>query len=120
MRTLKLTDGDLVFTNGTMQLVDGNEEIAQAVRIELLTFKKEWFLDSRMGVDYYGVILMKQPNYEAIRAELVQAILREPRIRSVDSLDVDFDRAARNLKVTFKATTRSGQAITQQEVLSGA
>lgn len=31
MKTLKLVDGDLCFENGTLQMVEGNEEIAQSV-----------------------------------------------------------------------------------------
>lgn len=120
MKTLKLQDGDLVLVNGEFQVVEGDEELAQAVRIELSTYKNEWFLDAQMGVDYYGKVLVKQPNEEEIRTELVQAILREPRMRSVDTLNILIDRRQRKLSVSFQATARDGSTLVMEEVLTGA
>ncbi|WP_426447550.1 DUF2634 domain-containing protein [Paenibacillus sp. S-38] len=122
MKSFKLSeDGDLVIKNGELQMVEGDEELLQCIRIELSTYKGEWFLDSNMGVDYYGKILVKNPNYAVIKAELTAAILREPRIRSVDLIEfVNFDRAKRVLSIKFKATAWNGRTLESNEVIPGA
>ncbi|AIQ61863.1 hypothetical protein PSTEL_00695 [Paenibacillus stellifer] len=116
MLSLKVDDtGDLVFSGGELRMVSGPEEIAQCCRMILGTNKGEWFLDLDFGIDF-SRILGKDVTEEDVRDELTEGMLREPRIQTVDNVDVVFDRAARTVTATITATAINGDIITVEGV----
>jgi hypothetical protein len=109
---LKLdTTGDLDISDDALHLVDGADAIAQHVQIRLRLFKGEWFLDAEVGLPYYDTVLVKAPDLLAIRSVIRQAILETPGVASLDGFEMEFDRAARSLAVSFTATTDDGQQL---------
>ncbi|BFH10704.1 DUF2634 domain-containing protein [Paenibacillus melissococcoides] len=102
--------GDLVFSNGELQMVSGPEEIAQAARVVLGTNHDEWFLDPDAGANY-DVLLQKQPNEEAIRETVYSALDQVEQIQKVDSIDIRFDQAQRMLHIFFTATGVNGEKV---------
>lgn len=50
---------DLLFKNHRLVLVDGANQKAQQIKIALLTFLGEWFLDTSIGVPYFEQVLLK-------------------------------------------------------------
>jgi len=68
-------DGDMAVANGDRVVVAGQDAVAQACKVKLKLFLKEIFLDQSLGVDYLGVVLVKNPDpivvREAIRARLL-------------------------------------------------
>lgn len=88
--------------------IQGADKIAQEIKINLLTFLGEWFLDETWGVPYLEDILIKNP-----RMSLVEAILREhvesiPDVNSVTSFGLNWDRAKRTLNIDFGCDTTLG------------
>lgn len=88
--------------------IQGADKIAQEIKINLLTFLGEWFLDETWGVPYLEDILIKNP-----RMSLVEAILREhissiPDVNSITSFGLNWDRAARTLRIDFGCDTTLG------------
>ena len=60
MTTIKLnSDGDLDFSSGGLELLEGVDEIVQKLDTRLQFFLGEWFLDQRLGIPYYEDILIK-------------------------------------------------------------
>jgi len=118
MRTLLLQNGDLVFSKGALQMVEGPEEVAQSCRIILGTRRGEWFLNPDFGLDF-DVFLGKSPVRDQMEDELRAALAQEPRIRSVDDITITADTRARTLLLTFTATAVDGETITE-EVTIGA
>lgn len=52
MKTLKIVDGDFAFdANGNLEMVEGDEEIAQGVKMSLAIQKGEFELDENIGLD---------------------------------------------------------------------
>lgn len=49
---------DLAF-NGDVMFIDDVERVAQQIKIQLLTFLGEWFLDVTHGVPYLEYVLVK-------------------------------------------------------------
>jgi hypothetical protein len=100
---------DLVIaTNGDLQMLDGAQRVAQQIKVTLLAFLGEWFLDTSFGVPYLEEILVKNPRPAVINAILRARILDVPQVSRIVSLSLDFDRPRRSLLVTFEADTPEG------------
>lgn len=101
---LKLdASGDLELVDGEFSLTSGAEAIAQELRQRLLFFLGEWFLDVRLGVDYFGTILVKNPNMSRVNQLYRAVIIGTDGIKSIRSLDFDFDSATRALSMEIDA-----------------
>jgi hypothetical protein len=113
IRALKIdvATGDLVSVAGRLQMVEGREAIAQAVRSRLRLIKGEWAFDVGAGVDYFGKILIKNPRRGEIQTELSNAILGVLGVVSLNSITFDHDTRTRTLSVTFEATDDEGLLI---------
>lgn len=58
MTGFRLNNGDLVITNGEIELVENSELKAQTIQQVLSTNKGEWLFDTEEGIDF-DVILGK-------------------------------------------------------------
>ena len=102
-------DGDLVV--GTdLSLSSGVAAVTQGIRVRLLTFRGEWFLDLDSGVPYYQEILGKKFDQQRAHAAFREAILATPGVNELLSLVVTFDSPTRELRVLWKANTVFGVA----------
>jgi len=106
---IKLTaDHDLLLYSGDIVLVDGAARIAQQIKVTLLTWYGEYFLDNTFGVPYLESIMVKAPNRADIEWILRQRILDVPGVDRVDAMSIQYDNQTRNMQVKFSATTQEG------------
>lgn len=110
MKTLKLIDGDLCFHQGELQLVEGKQEVAQAVLISLQTRLGEFLLDENVGLDRTHVV-GKSLNPEEARYDLVEAVMQEQRVVSVEHLEIVDDKPSRKRKVNLKMSIDENETI---------
>ncbi|MEY9097063.1 DUF2634 domain-containing protein [Paenibacillus sp. RC84] len=110
MLSLKLQDGDLVFENGELVMIEGPEELRQCVEINLSTNKGEWFLNPNAGIRF-SRFLGKNPSEEAMRDEIRKGLLQDTRIKTVDDISFEYDRPNRMMNITFRATATDGEEI---------
>ncbi|CAB3911913.1 hypothetical protein LMG3410_04878 [Achromobacter aegrifaciens] len=104
-------DGDLALDLlGRARLIGGADRVGQQVKVTLLAFLGEWFLDTTFGVPYFEEILVKNPDRSTIEAVLRARILDVPGVTRVGRLDLDVDRTARTLRVAFEAESAEGRA----------
>ncbi|HEL5025741.1 TPA: hypothetical protein UOA81_000910 [Stenotrophomonas maltophilia] len=89
-------------------LVDGAARIKQQIRVTLMTWFGEYFLDTTFGVPYLESILVKRPNRSEIEAVLRQRINDVPDVNAVTSMLLNIDRERRQLEVRFQASTDDG------------
>jgi hypothetical protein len=100
---------DLVFAdNGDLLLVDGAARVAQQIKVTLLTFLGEWFLDSDFGVPYLEEITIKNPRMSTVQTILRARINDVPGVTRVRSLTLRINRQFRELSVEFEAETLFG------------
>jgi len=118
MIDFKLDDGDIVMARGDIVPIEDKNELVQSAKIGTQTNQGEWFLNPLVGLDN-AVILQKTPDIEAIRAEITRELLENPRIRSVEEVGISFNRSARKLDITFRATGTEGEQI-ESEVIPDA
>lgn len=94
---------------GELSFIEGAERISQQVKVTLLAFLGEWFLDTSFGVPYFESILVKSPDRASIEAVLRARIRAVPGVDRVRRLDLDIERELRILRVTFDADTAAGR-----------
>ena len=107
---------DIVLKDGDMLFIDNAERDAQQIKIQLLTFYGEWYLDTSWGVPYLDYILVKNPNFTIIRQIFKEQILSVDDVKAVESLEVEYDAQERTMKVDYIASTEYG-LITRKEIL---
>ncbi len=94
MTSIKLDKNcDIVFNDeGVCELVEGNEDIAQAIRTELEQNKGQWLLNTLYGTPYLNEentgILQSKANVTQIINEIKKVILKYPvEVVSIDYID---------------------------------
>lgn len=105
-------------STGDIQLLDNARRVAQQIKVTLLLFLGEWFLDISFGVPYLESVLIKNPRMATIQAVLRARIADVPGVVRIRRLDLEFNRQARHLSVTFDAETLEGLTGPQNIVLS--
>lgn len=110
---LQTLQGDLAIVAGQLVLVkDPVVECAHKIRNTLLLFAGEWFLDTRLGIPWFQVVLQKNPDIDSIRRLLSSAIKEaSPLVQEVIRLDLEEIPALRTLTVRFEVRTTAGDAI---------
>lgn len=101
--------GDLVYENGACPVVsEGREDLAQRLRIKLLTYLSEWFLNQDVGVPYYQAIFGKQRSKAAVDIIFQEQILSEPDAVELVEFNSSLDRATRQYSLSFRVRTDEG------------
>lgn len=101
-------NGDLVIDEEGLHFVFGLQAVAQAIRIRILMFRGEWFLNMDIGVPYFEGIIGDTYDEATARAAIVAAILDAPGVTGIKSLSVDFDGGTRKLTIAFVAQSLFG------------
>lgn len=91
-----------------IKAIDGADKVAQQIKMTLLTFLGEWFLNITFGVPYLEEILIKNPKLPTVENILRFKIKDVPDVQRIESFAMDFDRRNRTLRVDFVATTQLG------------
>lgn len=93
-----------VRSGGSFVRVTGAQEIAQNVKVRLLLFLGEVWLDTTQGVPYFQEVLLKGVDPAALQVVFREAILGADGIVSIELLELAFDPATRVLTVDYQAT----------------
>lgn len=119
VRNLKIdqSTGDLVITAGNLVLVSDEEAIAQAVNSSLRTFLGEWFLDDpndpKIGVPYYQLVLVKNPDPNLLRSIFRGVIIGTVGVADATLTDLKYigtpGTSLRSLIVAYRGVTDTGQ-----------
>ncbi|MDT3454619.1 hypothetical protein ROV80_05090 [Stenotrophomonas pavanii] len=99
---------DLALAGTEVVLVGGVARVKQQIKVTLMTWFGEYFLDVTFGVPYLESILVKNPNRSEIEAVLRKRINDVPGVNAVSSMQLNIDRERRQLEVTFQASTDEG------------
>lgn len=99
---------DLKINKYDLSLVDDLESTAQRLKVRLLFFLTEWFLDRQQGIPYLQDILQKAPDLQKVENIIKTVILTTPRVIQLQSFSLDYDNLTRKLIVEFNALTDDG------------
>lgn len=109
MKTLGLTEGDLVFKNGDFIITEGVEEVQQCLEIMLSTNLGEWFLNRDFGFD--RSLIQDKPSDDEVQAEISRVLQQEERVEVINSIEVNQDRKQRKLSAAFDVAIVGGETI---------
>ena len=113
---LRADTHDLHLKAGDLVLIDDAERVAQEIKVELLTWLGEWFLDTTRGIPYLERILVKNPNLEIARQIFSAKISQVPDVSRVEKLTLAADAKTRVLTVDYVAHTDYGLVTKKEEL----
>lgn len=110
MIDLKLdSNNDLALEVFDLVYLTQAEQVAQRVKMKLLTFKGEVDLNTDFGVPWFDDILGVKPvNINRVDAILREQILTTPEMVSLESFVMDYDENTRQLSLTFTGVSIYG------------
>ena len=108
MKGFKMNNGDVVISNGKIEMVDGNELLRQTVKSILQTNKGEWFLNETEGINFRA-ILKKMPDFDEIRSEVLDGLTQVDETFTLDRFN--YEVTERNLAVSFAAHNSSRETV---------
>jgi hypothetical protein len=113
--------GDLRIERGRFaKLTTFGDAVAQAVRVELLWWLGEWFLDTSRGMPYVEKLLRRGVTEPTIRALMKRRIEAVDGVLRVQSMTVTLDRRTRLGEVTdLVIVTTEGEPVTLDNVPIG-
>lgn len=112
--------GDLELDEqGRAVLVGGAEQIAQQVRLTLLIFLGEWFLDSTFGMPYFESILGKNRNVFEIEAIVRQRVRAVPGVQAVGLITVKVDAILRKCNIEIYDIATDEGVVEQVKISEG-
>lgn len=120
MNDLKLNENhDLDFTDGNLYLLNNEAEVAkQTLKISLLTFKGEWFMNLDRGVPYFQEIFTGKPSKEAVDTIFRTTALSSYNIERINIFNsfISKDRVYTINKL--EAVTKTGEilSLTNQQI----
>lgn len=99
---------DIVLEDDGLVLVEGDEAVAQNIRIRLQFFLGEHFLDTRQGIPYRRDIFVSNPDELLISQLLREAIETTAGVEEVTEFQLSIDKVTRKMSVTYRAQLSSG------------
>ena len=110
---LDLTTQDIeVFGTDLRVLSEQSEATTQRLKIRLLFFRGEWFLNIDYGIPYYEEIYTKNVTQAAVDNIFRDQILDTEGVTSITSFESTFDKGSRAYSLTFSCLAESGEIIT--------
>ena len=103
---------DISLAQGRVVTTEGDDAKGQRIRTRLLTVRGEWFLDTSFGVDYYGIVWVKDTPQAVLAAHIQDEILKEAdEGDEITSFEMDYDGTTRTLSVQATLETSDGETI---------
>jgi hypothetical protein len=109
---LDSTSWDIIWRNGPLRKEETTqpltETVGQRLKIRLLTFYGEWFINTVYGVPYFSRLLGQKQTSKAAADLIFQSqILSEPGVKEIVSFDSTF--VNRQYSLTFKVRVVTGE-----------
>lgn len=106
MNDIQMTrSGDIAISGYDIMTTDS---IEQEILIKLRWFFGEWVYQTEFGVDWFGKVLIKNPNSLLIRRMIEDTILSVEGVNSVEGLTLSVNKKTRNAKISFTVHTVAG------------
>src|SRR3712207_3905568 len=104
MKSIKIENGDIVFTSKKLTLVDGLKQKIQKTKGILLTSKGELFYNVEIGLDRAEVLSIKEKNISDERKKLavIEATMSDSNVEKVEIVNIKKDRNKRTQEIGLK------------------
>ena len=102
--------GDLLIRDNDLQIVIGEDQLEQNVKIRLRFFSEEWFLNINNGLPFYSDILVKNPNIPNIDSIIKAEILDTNGVEEILEFISTYDNTERRYTINFTIRTEFGKS----------
>jgi hypothetical protein len=110
-RDILLDDaGNRLLSGNDYAIADGLPAVGQGIATRVKLYRGEYWLDESLGVEWFGKVLVKNPNPLVIRAEIAAAIAAQPDVSTVRGVSYTFDARTRSAAVSYVAASTEGVA----------
>lgn len=92
-----VSNGDGTFKFAT---VTGSDEVRQRVKVALMHYKEEYFLNIPSGIPWYSKILGTKGSYSYLSNLLRKAILQVPGVIRIITFDLKYVGSSRSYSIT--------------------
>ena len=100
---------DLIIENNDFKLTQvESESLQQRLKIKLLTFQGEYYLNTQLGVPWFQRILTKQISKETVDNLLKIQILNEPEVQALVEFRSSIDKLNRIYSLNFTVRSSNG------------
>lgn len=100
---IELRNGDLYISqSGDITLTDS---IIQKIHIKILWILGEWKWNKEEGIDYFGYVLMKNPDIEMIEGIIREKIFEIEEVVDVLEIEVKVDKKNRRGTISYVVST---------------
>ena len=103
---------DIAVVNGVIQRSFDTTQVRQLIETRLLLVRQEWFLDLNAGLPWYTEMTGRNVNPFTVRSYISNEIVNTPGVESLQSLEMDYDSAARKLNLVYVYTDVFGEQVT--------
>ncbi len=106
----------VLLPNGRRQLVTGPEEVVQACERRLRLWRGAWMFDTTHGFPYWKYLgAPDEPEtLKAMELEAAEVIMLDPRIRTLDRLNLIADSKNRIYIIEFEVTLVDGTVLERE------
>lgn len=105
------TFGDLVFGDFVDHTVENIDGLVQRIKIRLLVFLGEWFLNIDRGIPYFQEILEKGTSYDQISNSIKLVIGQTPDVEKINSFIIKSSEIeTRKIIISFSVSSVYGNA----------
>lgn len=109
--------GDLVLTSDANP--NGTDPVVQLILQTLFIFLGEWFMDLTIGIDYFGQILIVNPDQNAIDAIFINQILSVQGVDTLLAYSFTPNFLTRQLQIAFKVMKTNGVVVSYSGSIQG-
>tara|TARA_R110000823_G_scaffold261418_10_gene382197 strand:- start:4591 stop:4956 length:366 start_codon:yes stop_codon:yes gene_type:complete len=103
---------DLIVTDKDLVVIQNSTEaVKQRLKISLLFFKGEWFLNTEYGIPYYQRIMIKDVSKLQVDALFREKILEVEGVLSLITFTSTFNRVNREYSLSFSCKAFTGETI---------
>lgn len=103
---------DMVFAQGengaALAFVVSGPAIVQKVKITLLGWLSEWFLDPDWGTPWLESILVKAPNLALVESIIRRQVMSVAGVTRIERLELDYSPEIRRLIIALEMVTDAG------------
>ncbi|MEK5110996.1 hypothetical protein [Bacillus sp. FSL R5-0677] len=107
-------DIELDMQNG-FKMVEGSDELVQAVAVAFKTAKGSWFLNPKHGFDR-TTVQAKEYDESLVTNALFETALQDERVENIQDITFDYKKEHRKLSVDFKFTEKETGAVLEGRV----
>lgn len=105
------TTHDAIFVNGDTPTTESiSNGLKQRLKIKLLTFRGEWFLDTNYGTPYFQQIFGKRRSKQSVDLIFRQLIEEDQDVESILTFQSNLN-SRRIYSLTFSVRSRTGDTL---------